>query len=267
VNAAPGIETATHPPVGDAVESVSAGAGTKAELQQSRRQRAASDGPFAWQDKRVLRQIRERIEDYGTALAVYAALSIVASDNQTERFPTTHQWLSQLSGFSVATVKRRLEDLQRIGAVHIVTPKFKAPAKYTLLAFVHGEPTPLAHGAIAHENEKSGSNHELHQKKQESRMKTETETGVFADSNALASKGIPFNVEEVYEFAGRNQIDENVTSRYLRYNNIRGWQVENWRGALLKFRDCCMDSPEGEADAVPEGWVPEIITPEYLLDT
>lgn len=227
------------------------------------RVRTISDGPFAWEDKRLLRHIRERIEDYGTAIAVYTALTIVASDNQREQFETTHQWLSKLSGFSVATVKRRLEDLQRIGAVKIVTPKFKAPATYTLLAFIHGEPSPIGHDAIAHENEESSSNRELHQKKPETRIKTETETGGFVNSTTLCSKGIPFNVPEVFEFARRNQIDDPTTLRFLRFNNIKGWPLDNWRGAFLKFRDCIDSSSNSEPDAVPAGWEPEIILPDH----
>jgi hypothetical protein len=229
--------------------------------------RAIGDGPFAWQDKRVLRQIRERIEDYGTALAVYAALSIVASDNSTEQFETTHQWLAQLTGFSVATVRRRLADLERIGAVQIVTPKFKAPCKFTLLTFAHGELTPFAHGALTHGNAKSCSNHERHQKKQETRNKTETETGDFAGSspssskNASASKRIPFTVSEVFEFALRNRLDDATTLRFIRFNNLHGWPLSNWRGSLLKFGECC-DETNG-ADAVPEDWTPEIVIPEH----
>jgi hypothetical protein len=110
-------------------------------------------------EKSILRRIRERIEDYGSAVAVYAALAIVASDSQSEKFTTTHAWLSQLSGFSVGTVKARLADLQRVGAISVRTTAMKAPSTYQLLArldngcqtlasdwptLVNGEPLSLA---------------------------------------------------------------------------------------------------------------------------
>jgi hypothetical protein len=93
--------------------------------------------PFCWQDKRALRIIREQSEDYGTALAVYVALSVVASDLQRDQFETTHSWLAQIAGLSERTIRRRLEDLKRIGLVTISTPKLKAPSTYTLLTIGH----------------------------------------------------------------------------------------------------------------------------------
>jgi hypothetical protein len=38
--------------------------------------------PFAWQDKRTLRRIREQSEHPGSATLIYLALTVVASDNQ-----------------------------------------------------------------------------------------------------------------------------------------------------------------------------------------
>ncbi|NLH83999.1 MAG: hypothetical protein GX450_01055 [Verrucomicrobia bacterium] len=89
--------------------------------------------PFAWQDKNILRRIREEVEDYGTAISVYVALCFVASDKEADQFTTTHEWLAQLSGASARTVRRRLTDLQRIKAVEITTPPMRAPSTYRLL--------------------------------------------------------------------------------------------------------------------------------------
>jgi hypothetical protein len=91
--------------------------------------------PFAWQDKRVLRRIREQCEDPASALGTYFALSVAASDSSTEVFQTTHSWLAALSGLSEKTVRNRLADLSRIGAVVITTPKLRAPCTYRLLPF------------------------------------------------------------------------------------------------------------------------------------
>lgn len=86
----------------------------------------------------MLRRIREQVEDYGSALGVYYALCVVASDNQSESFQATHKWLSQLSGFSERTVRNRLPDLVRIKAINVATPKLKAPSTFHLLAFGNG---------------------------------------------------------------------------------------------------------------------------------
>lgn len=104
--------------------------------------------PFAWQDKRVLKKIRDGVEDYGTALAVYTALTIAASDKQSAEFATTHGWLAMASGVATRTVKRRLADLKRIGVVEIVTPSLRAPCTYKLLAS-DGTLRTLGHGGPA----------------------------------------------------------------------------------------------------------------------
>lgn len=101
--------------------------------------------PFCWQDKRVLRLIRESCADYGSSLAVYAALSVVASDKESAEFKTTHNWLAMQSGFSISTVKSRLNDLSQIGAV-VITPSLglRQPSSYRL--------PPLASGCLSFAN-------------------------------------------------------------------------------------------------------------------
>jgi hypothetical protein len=94
--------------------------------------------PFAWADKRVLRKIREGVEDYGSALAVYHALTVVASDNQSEEFQTTQAWLGTLAGLSPRTVQSRVKELARLKVVEISTPALRAPSTYRLLPFGNG---------------------------------------------------------------------------------------------------------------------------------
>ena len=101
--------------------------------------------PFAWVSKLMLRRIREQVEEYGSALSVYVALCWVASDKEQDEFQTTHNYLSQLSGCSERTVRRRLADLTQAKVVQIDTPAMKAPCTYRLLSFGHGYRT-LGHG-------------------------------------------------------------------------------------------------------------------------
>jgi hypothetical protein len=88
---------------------------------------------FCWQDKATLRRIRESCENYHSALGVYMALTVVASDKEADTFETTHEWLGQLSGYDRRTVIRRLRDLQQIGVVKVSTPRLKAPSTYQLI--------------------------------------------------------------------------------------------------------------------------------------
>ena len=134
---------------------------------------------FCWQSKAALRQIRESVHDYGSALAVYVALSVVASDKQAEAFTTTHQWLASLSGFGVSTVKLRLKELERIGLVKITTPPIKAPCTYSLLA-IASERRTLANGcrtlaSTAAPPLATSEEQKKRKKKQEAKKPTRTE--------------------------------------------------------------------------------------------
>lgn len=98
--------------------------------------RNIKDGPFCWQNKAARRKIREafdRNNTVTTALAVYDALTEIASDEQAETFTTTQAWISQRSGVSPRTVGDRLRELAEIGLLAITTPKLRAPSEFTLL--------------------------------------------------------------------------------------------------------------------------------------
>ena len=113
--------------------------------------RDIKDGPWCWQSKPALRHIRETFDsthNVNSAIVVYVALTEVASDKESAIFQTTHGYLAQKSGTSVATVQRRLKVLEEIGVVKIHTPKLRLPCTYTLLPLSHREAS-LPHGEAA----------------------------------------------------------------------------------------------------------------------
>jgi hypothetical protein len=100
------------------------------------------DKPYCWQSKAALRKIRDAFDDEKTvasAIAVYCALTEIASDKASEKFQTTHGWLGQKSGLSPRTVQNRLVILESIELLKVTTPLLKAPSTYQLLSV----PQPL----------------------------------------------------------------------------------------------------------------------------
>lgn len=94
--------------------------------------------PFAWQDKRILRKIRQSFDSQHTvasALAVYNALTEIASDEQAGQFVTTVYHVANRTGLSPRTAGERVRDLHRIGIIEVITPPLKAPSAYRLLPF------------------------------------------------------------------------------------------------------------------------------------
>jgi hypothetical protein len=92
--------------------------------------------PFCWQHKAALRLIRESFDAdkaVSSALAVYLALTEIASDQESETFTTTHAWIALMSGLSPRTVQDRLNRLSEIGLLEVSTPALKSPSKYKLL--------------------------------------------------------------------------------------------------------------------------------------
>lgn len=79
--------------------------------------------PFAWWHKAITRRIREQVVDKTSALAVYLGLCEVASDAQrNDAVTVTQGHLASLSGLTTRTVRKRLEDLERIGAIRRQAP-------------------------------------------------------------------------------------------------------------------------------------------------
>ncbi len=103
--------------------------------------RTIQDGPFCWQNKLARRTIRDAFDatnNVATALAVYDALTEIASDAQAEAFKTTHAWIQRLSGVGVTTIKKHLSAFSDLGLVEIKTPALRAPSSYTLLGIGNG---------------------------------------------------------------------------------------------------------------------------------
>ena len=107
--------------------------------------RVCGDAPFCWQHKPALRLIREAFDadkTVASALAVYLALTEIASDEESEVFTTTHAWIAQKCGVSPRTVQDRLNGLVEISLVEIHTPALKSPSTYRLLSV--SQPLPNA---------------------------------------------------------------------------------------------------------------------------
>ncbi|PTX96567.1 hypothetical protein [Opitutus sp. ER46] len=107
------------------------------------------DGPWCWQSKgarRIIRDAFDATNNVATALAVYDALTEIASDKQAESFETTHAWIQRLSGVGVSTIKRHLRVMADLGLVEINTPALRAPSTYRLLSIANHGPTIASSG-------------------------------------------------------------------------------------------------------------------------
>jgi DNA-binding MarR family transcriptional regulator len=121
--------------------------------------------PFCWQDKHALRILRahydgERLKQRATALAVYLALTELASDQyQQDRVEVVHRAIWEATGTSESTVKRYLKEFVEIGLIAVehrkLDQEISLPNIYTLLTpGSTGEPTPSTNGLTP------GSTHE-----------------------------------------------------------------------------------------------------------
>jgi hypothetical protein len=107
--------------------------------------RTTKDGPFCWQAKESLRAIRDRFDaahNVASAIAVYVALSEIASNKGCESFEATQGEVAQKSGLSPNTVRKVLAGLKAAGLLH-ESPNFyesgegetsgRAPSTFILL--------------------------------------------------------------------------------------------------------------------------------------
>ena len=102
-------------------------------------ERDINDSPWCWQSKEICRAIREAAGDAHTmrrdSLAVYRALSELASDKQASVFPATHAMIFDQSGVSVPQIKRALNFLRGNHFVDWTTPQLRGPCVYVLLSY------------------------------------------------------------------------------------------------------------------------------------
>jgi hypothetical protein len=108
--------------------------------------RSPKDGPFCWQTKTALRDIRKAFDSNGnvsSAISIYVALTEIGSDEQSEKFQTTIAHIAEKAGLSPRTAGPLLEGLEEIGLVsiqrnRIPDSKLKAPSTYTILPIGNG---------------------------------------------------------------------------------------------------------------------------------
>ena len=96
---------------------------------------------WSWQEKQVVRFIRNHFDDSPTktasALALYLALTEVASNRAKDRFQCTHAELVSLSGLSrssVISILKQFEIIDVVDIERIRVGQVNLPSIYTLLA-------------------------------------------------------------------------------------------------------------------------------------
>ncbi|MGD0815014.1 MAG: hypothetical protein ABSA83_15525 [Verrucomicrobiota bacterium] len=117
---------------------------------------------WCWQDKDARELIRRKFDgsdSKASALALYDAFTEIASDMQSERFQTTHDWISSKSGCSVATIKRLLPELVNLVLTIEEPPGPRGPKIYSLLAVA--SPGPATSRVAASIPETVIAHHEL----------------------------------------------------------------------------------------------------------
>jgi hypothetical protein len=112
-------------------------------------ERSTKDGPFCWQNKHVLRSIRDHFDatnNVSSALAVYVALTEIASNKQSEVFDRRIGDIAARAGVSYKTADKVLHRLEALAIVAIMRHKVSgtnenAPSTYRLLRFSNNCPT------------------------------------------------------------------------------------------------------------------------------
>jgi hypothetical protein len=106
--------------------------------------RNIKEAAFCWQHKKVLTLITETFSESdqaASALAVYVAMTKLASDKGSATFTAAKSLIAHTAGVSVSTVQRLLKGFEQLGVVKIkrraIAGAFKAPNTYTLLAIGH----------------------------------------------------------------------------------------------------------------------------------
>ena len=78
--------------------------------------------PWCWQHRPTLQLIRDKVPDIASGLAVYVALTEMASEFNANPFKATQNAIAIRCGLGVRTVTRRLADLESAGVIRRTAP-------------------------------------------------------------------------------------------------------------------------------------------------
>ena len=78
--------------------------------------------PWCWQHRPTLQLIRDKVPDIASGLAVYVALTELASESKSNPFKATQNAIAARCGLSVRTVAPRLIDLEAAGVIRRTAP-------------------------------------------------------------------------------------------------------------------------------------------------
>jgi hypothetical protein len=96
--------------------------------------------PYCWQNKEARRLIRNKLDGdthQKIALAVYDALTEIASNETRSTFTASQPHIGDLAGgYEVRSIQRVLPLLRELGVIHYVTPtgKLRGPLTYSILS-------------------------------------------------------------------------------------------------------------------------------------
>ena len=103
------------------------------------------EAPYCWQNKEALRKIRDAFDstgNVGSAIAVYCALTEIASDRESETFDGGTGFLSYKSGIGTTTVKKVLKGLREIKVINYpMQDGLRITRQITLLSMDAKRPT------------------------------------------------------------------------------------------------------------------------------
>lgn len=232
-----------------------------------RSRQPSDEGPWCWQAKAVRRKIRDAFDatnNVATALAVYDALTEIASDEGAETFTTTHAWIQRMSGVSVSTVKKHLSVFADMSIVRISTPALRAPSTYVLLSLANGC-LSSANGGLALANAPQSGPLATSEERSEEREKNEGEK-----TPALAPYSVPwlslpalpadlraFAIDTIGgEIIAAEAYDE-IVGRKLKFGDTQP-SAGAWAAVIrAELRDAASKQPKHRHAAVVDGSDPD----------
>jgi hypothetical protein len=205
------------------------------------RGRPSEEKPYCWQSRRALDCILES-QDMNHApftLAIYGALTNLASRNGNSQFTATQRAIMQLAGIgSDNTLRKHLSDLCEMRLLKIDVNHYAdggiAPSTYTLLS---AGPTSIIAGATSIRVRRK----EKKSLKEKKKHGTSSRTRNGKPSRVLSLSLSGYTEEEVAIITGYHDIVVAVDPRWLRITKFTEQVREAIKEFLAEFRDRDLD--------------------------
>jgi hypothetical protein len=188
--------------------------------------------PYCWQNKEAKRLIRHQLDGdplQKIALAVYDALTEIASNESSPTFMTSQPFIGSLAGgYEVRSLQRVLPILRELKLIYYITPtgKLRGPITYSLLTLA----SPSRFNATACRNDTTGGDSKIESQRRINKETKQRKTDTSDEDFELFWKAYPKKTHKAEAAKAWEESSESRPSTGDLLKSLEAFRKDDWSG-------------------------------------